>query len=233
MLKINSQAYVPQRCFRYTHLAGERRQNLAVLVYHKPLPMPCWGYTRRGFGATRYIGVNIQGVSSAAVYADFIYQIDDHWELFGGLRYDREEQENKADNIITVENADQLPDPTNPLLDPQLAFIIGALNTQLLQMADAAGCRTPVDADFDAFLPKLGVTYNWNSDIATHFTYQRGYRSGGVGSNIARATTHEFDPEYTDYEISFRSVWLEGDFVANVNLFYLDWRDQRKRAVVG
>lgn len=174
-------------------------------------------------------GLTIQGVSSAAVYADFTYQIDDHWELFGGLRYDREEQENKADNIITVENADQLPDPTNPLLDPQLAFIIGALNTQLLQMADAAsGVEPLVDADFDAFLPKLGVTYNWNSDIATHFTYQRGYRSGGVGSNIARATTHEFDPEYTDnYEISFRSVWLEGDLVANVNLFYLDWRDQQ------
>lgn len=171
-----------------------------------------------------------QKVSTAAVYADFTYEIDDHWAIYGGLRYDTEKQENSADQKITVANANLLPNPADfTAFGPQLVQLVGGINAFLLQQAaNASGNEPLTDEDFSAWLPKVGVTYNWNDDMSAHFTYQRGYRSGGVGTNIARSSIYTYDPEYTDnYEVSFRSVWLGGDLVANANIFWLDWKDQQ------
>lgn len=171
----------------------------------------------------------IQEVETMALYADFNYRLNDNWAIFGGIRYDREEQANEAVNLVTIDNADVLPDPTNPVFDPTTATLIAGLNAQLLGMAAAASGTEPlVDADFDAWLPKLGLSYFWNDDLSAHLTYQKGYRSGGVGRNVARNTTHVYNAEYTDnYEFSLRSVWLDGKLVANANFFYLDWTDQQ------
>lgn len=171
-----------------------------------------------------------QEVSTAAAYADFNYEINEQWAVFGGLRYDTEKQENSSDQLITVANADLLPNPTNfSSFGPELVQLIGGINAFLLQQAaNASGTEPLTDEDFSAWLPKAGITYNWNDDVSTHFTYQRGYRSGGVGTNIARSQIYSYDPEYTDnYELSFRSVWLNGDLVANANIFWLDWKEQQ------
>lgn len=96
-------------------------------------------------------------------------------------------------------------------------------------MADKASQTAPLsDASFNTVLPKIGATYHFNDDLITTFTYQKGYRSGGVGVNQARSEVFEYDPEYTDnYELSIRSTWLDGKLTANANVFYLDWKDQQ------
>lgn len=176
-------------------------------------------------------GHTTQGVTSSALYTEFTYQINEQWEVYGGFRFDREKQENSSDTQILIGNAADMPDPQNPLFDAATSQLIAALNAQLLQMADSASGTEPLsDADFDAFLPKLGLSYNVNDDIGLHFTYQKGYRSGGVGTNIAQATTHTYEAEYTDnYEFAIRSVWLDGMMTANANFYYLDWEDQQVR----
>lgn len=170
-----------------------------------------------------------QKVTSSAIFADFTYQINEQWDILAGVRWDHEKQENEDESLITVANGDLLPDPTNPNYDPMTAQIVAGLNAKLYEMAaDASGNEPLVDASFDAFLPKLGVSFHINDDMTTSFIYQKGYRSGGVGTNIARATTYTYDAEFTNnYELSLRSVWLDGSLTANANMFYVDWQDQQ------
>ena len=168
-------------------------------------------------------------VTNKAIFADFSYRLTDKIDLFGGFRWDRELQANSSESLYTIDNAAELPDPANPAFDPVTAQLVGALNAQLMGMAAAAsGVKPYTERTFTEFLPKVGASYHWTEDLMTSFTYQKGYRSGGVGTNIAEAYSFSYDPEFTDnYELSFRSVWLDGDLVANANLFYLDWKDQQ------
>ncbi|MCL1063525.1 TonB-dependent receptor [Shewanella benthica] len=170
-----------------------------------------------------------QSVTNLAMFADAVYEINDNWDIFAGFRFDREKQENESDGYIDITNAHLMPDPSNPAFDPMTSALITGINAKLLSMADSASGAEPlVDASFNAFLPKLGASYHWSSDITTSFTVQQGYRSGGVGTNTAQNTTHTFDPEYTwNYELAFRSVWLAGSLSANANFFYVDWQDQQ------
>ncbi|HEA15178.1 MAG TPA: TonB-dependent receptor [Pseudoalteromonas prydzensis] len=181
-----------------------------------------------------YIGQSsdfTQKVKTKALFADFTYEVNAAWDVFAGLRYDKEQQANgtNADIYITEQTQNALPKPENFAADPMLAQLIAGINQQLYAMADSASGDEPVeDASFDAWLPKLGATYRFNQDISTSFTIQKGYRSGGVGTNVAQATPFTFDPEYTwNYELALRSVWLDDKLVVNANMFYLDWTDQQ------
>lgn len=181
-----------------------------------------------------YIGQSsdfTQKVKTKALFADFTYEVNAAWDVFAGLRYDKEQQANgtNADIYITEQTQNALPKPESFAADPMLAQLIAGINQQLYAMADSASGDEPVeDASFDAWLPKLGATYRFNQDISTSFTIQKGYRSGGVGTNVAQATPFTFDPEYTwNYELALRSVWLDDKLVVNANMFYLDWTDQQ------
>lgn len=169
-----------------------------------------------------------QGVSTYAVFTDVRYQLNDQWDILGGARWDHEEQENSADTNYLLGNKSLLPDPASA---GPYAFTISDINTLILQtVASASGVEPLVDAEFNTCLPKLGISYHWNDDMTTSFTVQEGYRSGGVGSNTAKAATFSYDPEYTShYELSFRSVWLDGMLIVNANIFYIDWKDQLVR----
>ena len=62
--------------------------------------------------------------------------------------------------------------------------------------------------------------------MSTGFTVQRGYRAGGF--EALPLGQNEFGPEYTtNYEFSFRSLWLDDRLTANANAYYTDWTDQQ------
>ncbi|WP_041301481.1 TonB-dependent receptor [Hirschia baltica] len=43
-----------------------------------------------------------------------------------------------------------------------------------------------------------------------------------------RARSFSFDQEFAmNYELAFRSEWLDGRLTANANVFYMDWTDQQ------
>ncbi|MCL1079216.1 TonB-dependent receptor [Parashewanella spongiae] len=210
-------------------------EEVATLVTNQ-LVMPIYSQTGFDPAAVRAYGNSGEEITSAALYSELSYQLNDNFEVFGGLRYDYEKQSRHSETITTIENVDQLPDPTNPLypsLHPvfgqYLPGILATLNSQIIQFAaEATGKENPVDESFSELLPKLGASYFINDSMSTHITYQRGYRSGGVGRNIANNEIYEYDAEFTNnYEISLRSAWLNDDLVVNANLFYLDWKDQQ------
>lgn len=170
-----------------------------------------------------------QKIRTKALFADFTWKLSEQLDLLGGARYDRESRANSSNSQYQIANLDAMPDPANPMFDPMTAALIGGLNNQLIAFAVSASGNEPlVDEDFSAFLPKLGLSWRWNADIATSFIVQKGYRSGGVGINIAQSNIYSYDAEYTwNYELSLRSTWLDGALTANANLFYLDWSDQQ------
>ena len=166
-----------------------------------------------------------QSVETFAIYTDLTWKLNDQFDLLAGLRYDKETQKNASVANYTINNT--MPDPA--VLPAPINQIVAGINGTLIGMAtNASGEEPESEADFDAWLPKIGVSYHIDEDMTTSLIYQRGYRSGGVGTNIAQQRIYTYDPEYTDnYELSFRSVWQGGKLMFNANLFYTQWTDQQ------
>ncbi|WP_208352077.1 TonB-dependent receptor [Pseudaestuariivita rosea] len=83
------------------------------------------------------------------------------------------------------------------------------------------------ETTYEAFLPKLGATYEFTEAQSLSFTFQRGYRAGGTGVNIA-GDLFEFDPEYTtNYELAYRGSFYDERLRLSANLYYTDWTDQQ------
>ncbi len=168
-----------------------------------------------------------QNITSYALFSDFTYEFNEQWNIFAGFRWDREEQDNNDSQNLAIANIDKMPNVAN--YPAPLNQLIGGINAQLINYAADANTPIPVtDASFNEFIPKLGVSYNWSDDITTSFTFQKGYRSGGVGVNSAKSSPYQFDSESTsNYELALRSFWLDGDLMLNANAFYIDWKDQQ------
>lgn len=96
-------------------------------------------------------------------------------------------------------------------------------NPMLLANTASSGSTT-----FEAFLPKVGVTYELNPQQSFGFTYQRGYRAGSAAVNIATGALNEVDPEFTDnFELSYRGSFFEDRMRVTANVFYTEWTDQQ------
>ena len=167
-----------------------------------------------------------QETDTYAVFSDISWEFADRWTLYGGFRYDVEEQAGTTESVVTVASA--LPDPT--LYPSPLDQVIAGVNAFLV--AEATSATTPPETfespQFGGFLPKLGIGYDFDDDRSVSFIVSRGYRSGGTAVNSAQATAFSYDQEFAwNYELAFRSQWLDNRLTLNANAFYLDWTDQQ------
>ncbi|MEH0020157.1 MAG: TonB-dependent receptor [Desulfobacter sp.] len=78
-------------------------------------------------------------------------------------------------------------------------------------------------------LPKASIAYDLTEDAMAYATVAKGYMSGGF--TYAMATDSEtlmYGPEYTwNYEVGFKSSWLDNRLVANLAAFYIDMEDKQ------
>lgn len=170
-----------------------------------------------------YTSLAPNNVKTMAVFGDATIDLTDQLSLIAGFRYDHEES--RVEVRQTAAFAGAYPNPAN--YGP-LAPAIAGLNAGVQGLVDQAGNSTPVTSrDFDAFLPKFGLDYEWSPRLSTAITIQRGYRSGGTSSNTARSLEVPYDPEFTwNYEFSLRSEPMDGVRL-NANAFYINWTDQQ------
>ena len=81
----------------------------------------------------------------------------------------------------------------------------------------------------DDWTPMANISYDWNDNLMTYFTYAEGFKSGGVQQRNAgifgdRAPT--YDPEFVEsFEVGFKYNHPNGNFVLNVAAFYADYTD--------
>lgn len=173
-------------------------------------------------------------VQTYAIFADGRVRLTDRLSLLGGFRYDHERNSVAVRQVTGL--AGPLPDPLafGPAGTPLNVAVIGINAAVTSIVGQATGSAAPINRTFDAFLPKFGVEMAWTDTVSTAFTVQRGYRSGGSSSNIARSQTFAYDPEFTwNYELSFRSQWLDGALTINANAYYIDWTSQQVSANFG
>lgn len=162
-----------------------------------------------------------------ALFGDATWEFIDHLKLHAGFRWDHEKQDQALDQTVTL--GQPLPDPaTQPTaLRP---LIVGINQVIMGQVASANNSQPPSTVSYSAFLPKFGLTWQATRDIALSAIVQRGYRSGGSGTNTARARYFTYNPEYTwNYELALRSEWLDRKLTLNANVFRIDWTDQQVR----
>lgn len=100
---------------------------------------------------------------------------------------------------------------------------------------EGRGLLAGENADFDAFLPKLGISYSFSENQDLSFTYQRAYRAGGAGvilrnqldpqGNFVREN-YTFDAEFSDnFEIAYRAALFDERVRVRGNVFYAQFDD--------
>lgn len=92
--------------------------------------------------------------------------------------------------------------------------------------------NTPVLVKGEETSPKFGVDYLLSDDVMLYFQFSTGFRGGGFGPRPANSLqVASFDFEYLDnYEIGFKSDWLNGRLRVNGALFTMDYTDQQQPA---
>nr|WP_228481238.1 TonB-dependent receptor [Vibrio fluminensis] len=162
-------------------------------------------------------------IQNMAFFTEWDYTFAPKWTASIGFRYDYEKSE-IAPSSQERSIVGGLALPAVPALQPvndYLSSLVGT-TTQPLQ-----------DTSYFAFLPQVGLSYQINFDHSVSAFYKRGYRSGGTDID-ATGETHSFEPEYLDnFELAFRSEWLDGDLVTNANLYYGKWKDQQVDICIG
>ena len=146
--------------------------------------------------------------TSYAAFVDGDYHLTDHLKLLAGARYSKESQ------TVTETNA----------------FGLQEGSTSIPLFAECADLTTKLD--FDSFTPRGGLQYDFNTNKNAFFTVSRGFRAGGV--NESACTDNTYDPEkITDYELGYRSRWLDNRLTFNATAFYYDYTDFQVQQIVG
>ncbi|MEL6687021.1 MAG: TonB-dependent receptor [Pseudomonadota bacterium] len=160
-------------------------------------------------------GFRLGRTENYAAFLDGEFALNDQWDILFGARLDKEEQS------ATQTNTQDLLNVPNPL-SPQEQALLGPF----LGLAGTTSEAT--EAEFDAFLPKIGVRFKPNDLWTLGFVVQDAYRAGGSELNFATNTISEFDPEFlTNYEFSSRYISEDRKFRWNLNAYYSDWTDQQ------
>ncbi|MEM8985093.1 MAG: TonB-dependent receptor [Pseudomonadota bacterium] len=167
--------------------------------------------------------INSDDVKNYAIFADVTFDLNDRWTVNLGARYDWEELiQGGFRGSVTSNPANCVIDPSLPVEDGG-----GAPCSSLIAVTDNPGD----EVDYEAFLPRGSIIYNFDELRSVSFNVARGYRRGGVYLRSVPGEITElrtFDPEFlTNYEIAFRSEWPDFGLVANANVFYSDWTDQQ------
>ena len=86
-------------------------------------------------------------------------------------------------------------------------------------------------ADWSEFTPKVALKYQLNDESMIYGLYSRGYRAGGFNGRVDSIETAvvPYDPETVDnFELGYRSEWLERRLIFNATAFYMDYKDKQE-----
>lgn len=182
------------------------------------------------------------GIENFALFGQLDWDIDEHWRLSVGFRYDNERVSglngsstalvSPGSCMVTVPGF--LVDAPEPVVQAPCQTVLDlALGAQF---GNTPGIDEAFSDRFEAFLPRAAITYSFDDDHAVFVSFQRGYRAGGsrfilaptdvAGVNVSALNT--YDPEYLNtVEIGTRNVFLDDKLIANANIFYSKYTDQQ------
>lgn len=94
---------------------------------------------------------------------------------------------------------------------------------------DGALVQISSDESYDAFLPKVGLSWHQSENITWGAQISRGYNSGGGGITFAfPIVNYEYDAEYvTNFELFGRQEFKDGRIRTTQNIFFSDYTDMQ------
>jgi iron complex outermembrane receptor protein len=86
---------------------------------------------------------------------------------------------------------------------------------------------------YTQLLPSISFTYRFTENVSAGLKYGRGYRSGGVSIAPFAQVAKPYDEEFTNnYELFFRSQFLDKRLTINGNIYYTNWYDMQVPVLV-
>lgn len=151
--------------------------------------------------------------SSAAVFGQGTYQIDDQWSLTLGGRYTRDE---KDANVYRYTYA----------------------GVKFLDRGDYSADPIVINSDFSTkedwskFSPHASISYQVDPSVMLYASYSNGFKSGGVDMradvSLNPDAQNPYDPEVVDtFEFGVKSELLDGRLRLNAATFYSDYQDMQ------
>ncbi len=84
------------------------------------------------------------------------------------------------------------------------------------------------DLNFSQLLPKASLSYNPTENLTIFTSFSKGYKVGGFNTSFENDEEKTFDPEWSyNYELGIKSVCMNNRLITNLNIFYIDWRNQQ------
>lgn len=99
-----------------------------------------------------------------------------------------------------------------------------------IPLYDISGSET-----WDAFDPKVVVSYDLNDDALVYASWSEGFKSGGFqfAASIGAVAELVYEPEQvTAYELGFKADWLDNHLRTNFSAFQYDYVDQQVQSVI-
>ena len=163
---------------------------------------------------------------SIAGFAQGTFDVTGKLHITAGVRY----TDDTKDFIVTSDGMNSTPGVHFPMGNS------GVVNIQSAVPAFAPpGILVKLIADgtttlkADDWTPMANISYDWNDDLMTYFTYSEGFKSGGIhqrNAGVYPGNAPTYDPEFVEsFEIGFKYNHPNGNFVLNVAAFYADYTD--------
>lgn len=82
--------------------------------------------------------------------------------------------------------------------------------------------------EFIQLTPKASLRYSFNHQNMIYTTVTKGYKTGGFNTSFSTSDEQSFSPEYSwNYEIGAKCSFFNNRLLADVSLFYIDWKNQQ------
>lgn len=142
----------------------------------------------------------VQDRTSWAVYLDATWDLAPDWQIYGGVRWTKDQGE--VHNFTS----------TSEILPPFLWLNVPYLNY-----------------DNSAPTGRVGINHHFSKDVMAYAQYSRGYRSSAFnGGALTVGSLNIALPEYLDsYEAGFKSQWLNRRVQLNASAFYYKYKNQQ------
>ncbi|MCY4476494.1 MAG: TonB-dependent receptor [Gammaproteobacteria bacterium] len=158
--------------------------------------------------------LGVSGTSGWAAFADASWELNPVLTVRSGLRYTRDDKENRTIGTLT--------DDAVPGIPFQIIF----------ENYDVAA-----EASFDALTPR--VVAEWRPfaerELMAYVSWSEGFKSGGFDSKVSRASEAGRpirEETATNFELGVKSRWLDDTLQVNAALFSTDFRDLQRITLI-
>jgi iron complex outermembrane receptor protein len=182
---------------------------------------------------------NRQKSTSVAGFLDGTWQVTDEFTIGAGFRYteDQKEWSGRTQVFVPVLSGN----PAAPTTLAQLGRVINGAYFDRFPGGQIVDKNTPGFGNLDTTWsePSWRVTasYKFTDELFSYATISRGYKAGGYNDQTGTSgllvpeLTRPVDPEFaTNYEIGFKTQWLDNRIRFNPAFFWVKYSDAQRAA---